>query len=356
MKKIIILLLTLILCLSSISCGSAAGKKEDASSDVRQFTDSLGRTVEIPAEVTSIAVTGPLTQMYVLPLCPELLAGFSKAFTSDAAKYFPEELTSLPELGQLYGGKGTMDLEALLQAAPDVVIDVGDAKDGMAEDLDKLSEQTGIPFVHIDASVTTAAEAYIMLGELTGKTEKAQQLAEWCESALKDIEELMERVDADGARKKIVYCLGEDGLHCMAEGSYHAETVNMMGDNVAKLDGVTSSGAGNEVDMEQLILWDPDVIFFDVNSAYSTVGSDPAWQMLTAVRNGEYYEVPYGPYGWLSSPPSVQRYLGFIWMAEVLYPDYTDFDLKSKVTEYYRLFYGYDLSDEEYALLTKNSF
>lgn len=353
MKKIFILLLAFIMCVSLWACGSSG--KAPEGDGTREFTDSLGRTVTLPVEVKSIAVTGPLTQMYVLPLCPELMAGFSRAFTEDAAKYIPEEYLSLPELGQLYGGKGTMDLEALLLAAPDVVIDVGDAKDGMSEDLDELSEQTGIPFVHIDGTVTTAADAYRMLGELTGKKDKAEALAVWCENTLADINELMAKVDADGARKKIIYCLGENGLHCMAEGSYHAETVNMMGDNVAKLDEVTASGAGNEVDMEQLILWDPDVIFFDVNSAYAEVGTDPAWMQLSAVKNGEYYEAPYGPYGWLSSPPSVQRYLGLIWMAQVLYPDYVDFDLKTEVTEYYKLFYDYDLSDSDYEELVRNA-
>lgn len=61
-----------------------------------------------------------------------------------------------PELGQLYGGKGEMDLEALLAADPDVVIDIGETKNGMKEDLQALTEQTGIPFVHIYATVNTA--------------------------------------------------------------------------------------------------------------------------------------------------------------------------------------------------------
>ena len=329
--------------------------KEEEEVTERLFTDSLGRTVTLPETVTKVAVSGPLAQTYVFPLCSELLAGYSKAFAADVTKYFPEEYLALPELGQLYGGKGTMDLEALLAADPDVVIDVGDEKNGMTEDLDALSEQTGIPFVHVNASVTTAADAFRKLGELTGKTEKAEELAQWCEHTLAEMNSIMARVDADGARKRIIYCLGDKGLNCMAEGSYHAETVNMMGDNVAKLDEVTSSGAGNEIDLEQLILWDPEVILFDVNSVYAEVGNDPVWTQLSAVKNGEYYEVPYGPYGWLSSPPSVQRYLGMIWLGSLLYPEYADYDLRTVVKEYYKLFYGCDLSDADYDSLTANA-
>ena len=357
-RKIALGLITALVLSLLFGCASAKPAQTTAEKDeaqTRSFTDSLGRTVTLPETVTRVAVSGPLAQTYVFPLCPELLVGYSKAFAADAAKYIPEEYLALPELGQLYGGKGTMDLEALLAAAPDVVIDVGDEKNGMAEDLDALGEQTGIPFVHINASVTTAADAFRMLGELTGKTEKAEALAQWCENTLAEMNAVMARADADGSRKRIIYCLGDRGLNCMAEGSYHAETINMMGENVAKLDAVTSSGAGNEIDLEQLILWDPEVIFFDVNSVYSTVGGDPAWQQLSAVRNGEYYEAPYGPYGWLSSPPSVQRYLGMVWLGAVLYPEYIDYDLQTIVKDYYKLFYGCELSDTDYAALTANA-
>ena len=359
-RKIAFVLLAALLLSALCGCAGAGPAAAETESEkdqpqTRTFTDSLGRAVTLPVTVSGVAVSGPLAQTYVFPLCPDLLVGYSKAFAADVQKYFPAEYMSLPELGQLYGGKGTMNLEALLAAAPDVVIDVGDEKKGMAEDLDALSEQTGIPFVHINASVTTAAEAFRLLGELTGRTEKAEELARWCENTLADMNGIMERVDANGARKRIIYCLGDKGLNCMAEGSFHAETVNMMGTNVAVLDDVTSSGAGNEIDLEQLILWDPEVIFFDVNSAYSSVGTDPAWQQLSAVKNRQYFEAPYGPYGWLSSPPSVQRYLGLVWLGAVLYPEYVDYDLRTVVGDYYRLFYGCELSDADYAALTANS-
>lgn len=328
------------------------GTEGETESAVRDFTDSCGRTVSLPSEIRGVAVSGPLAQLYVFPLCPELMVGLSKAFSGDMAKYMPEEYMALPELGQLYGGKGTMDLEALLAAAPDVVIDVGEAKGSIVEDMDALTEQTGIPFVHIDATVATAPAAYRLLGELTGKNEKAEELASWCEGTLARMEDIMARVDADGARKSLIYCLGDKGLNCLAEGSYHAETVNLMGQNVAVLPDVVSSGLGNEIDMEQLILWDPEVIVFSADSIYDTVGQEESWQPLQAIRNGEYYKVPVGPYGWLSSPPSVQRYLGMLWLGAVLYPDYVDYELQEQVSDYYRLFYGYELSDSDYAELT----
>ena len=82
--------------------------------------------------------------------------------------------------------------------------------------------------------------------------------------------------------------------------------------------------------MEQLMLWNPDVILFAPDSVYASVGDDPLWQSLTAIQNGSYYEAPMGPYNWMGFPPSVQRYLGMLWMAKLLYPDAADYDLQGR--------------------------
>ena len=237
-RKIFALLLALCLLAGLLSgCGQAApaaseppaeespaatepAAEESQTPETREFTDSTGRTVTVPCEVTKVAISGPLTQVYAIPLVGDLMVGVSNYIAEDIALYLPEYISTLPELGQLYGGKGEMDLEALLAADPDVVIDVGDTKDGIAEDMDSLTEQTGIPFVHIDASVVGAPEAYRMLGELTGQTEKAEELASWCEDTYAMMTAMMEKVDADGARKSVLYCLGDKGLNVIAKGSY----------------------------------------------------------------------------------------------------------------------------------------
>ena len=349
MKKVFSIVLAVCILCTLANCGSVKASVSPAA--VREFTDSLDRTVLLPEKIEKLAMSGPLTQIYVFPLCPELLAGFSTAFSEDAEKYIPAEYIDLPELGQLYGGKGTMNLEALLAAAPDVVVDVGEPKDGMVEDLDKLTEQTGIPFVHVNATIAGSPEAYRTLGELIGDSSKAEQLAAWCEKTLEAVNTCMEKVDADGARKDVVYCLGPKGLNVLADGSFHAQIVALCANNAAVLDSPVPSGDGNEVDMEQLILWNPDAILFQHNSVFDDVAGSKTWGQLRAVQNGEYYEIPCGPYGWISSPPAVQCYLGMLWLTDTLYPDYTDYDLQTEITDYYKLFYNYELSDADYAEL-----
>ena len=107
--------------------------------------------------------------------------------------------------------------------------------------------------------------------------------------------------------------------------------------------------------MEQILKWNPDVILFAPGSIYATVGEDSAWQGVTAIKEGRYYEVPNGPYNWMGFPPSVQRMLGMMWMAKLLYPDAADYDLQAEVTEYFKLFYHTDLTDEAYNALVANS-
>ena len=107
--------------------------------------------------------------------------------------------------------------------------------------------------------------------------------------------------------------------------------------------------------MEQILLWNPDVIIFAPNSVYGSVEGDPSWEQITAIQNGAYYEVPYGPYNWMGFPPSIQRYLGMMWMAELLYPEAADYDLKEEVVKYYEMFYHVELTDEQYDKLVANS-
>ena len=351
MKKAIILFLiiSLLLC----GCNQAGA---NTTGETQEFTDSTGRTVTLPAKITKIAITGPLSQIYILPLAGDMLVGVSTAYADDAQDYLPAYIYEKAEIGQLYGGKGEMDLEALLAAAPDVVIDIGEPKKTTADDLTALTEQTGIPFIHIDATVATAPEAYRTLGKLLGREEKAEELAVWCEDTYAMITAMMEKVDADGARKSLLYCLGDKGVNVIAKGSFHAETINFMSDNLAVVEDVVSSGAGNEVDLEQILLWNPDVIIFAPDSCYDDIASSGQWQSVGAVSRGDFYKTPTGPYGWLSSPPAVQRYLGMLWLGQLLYPEYTQYDLQTEVTEYYKLFYGCNLTEEMYQNLIADSY
>ena len=315
------------------------------------FTDSAGRTLEIPTNLERVAISGPLAQIAVFALCPDKLVGIAQKWDKSAEQFLATEYYNLPELGQLYGGKGELNLETLLQSGAQVVIDVGEPKGTIKEDLDALTEQTGIPFVHITATIGSMGDAYRKLGELLNMPDEAETLAAYCDKTYAKV-----LAAANGVEKvRLLYITGDQGLNVIAKGSYHAEIIDLLSDNLAVVDSPSSKGTGNEVDMEQIMLWNPDVILFAPGSCYASVGTDPMWSEITAIKTGNYYEVPMGPYNWMGFPPSVQRILGMLWMAKLLYPDAADYDLRDEVKLYFNLFYHCDLSDADYDTLVANS-
>ena len=354
-KRLLALLLVLVMSVSLFACGQKQqeGKTDDGTQTetTRVFTDSCGREVKVPADIQKIAESGPLAQMVVFAIAPDKMVGVANAWDESAKAYFDAKYLELPLLGQLYGGKGELNLETLLAAAPDVVIDVGEPKDSMAEDLDALQEQTGIPFVHIDAYLASMDDTYAMLGDLLAMPNEAQGLADYCRYAYDKVKAIADSVE----KVNLLYVTGEEGLNVIAKGSYHAEVIDMLCNNLAVVDEPSSKGTGNEVDMEQILNWNPDAAIFAPGSIYSTVADNENWQTIPAIRDGRYYEVPMGPYNWMGFPPSVQRILGMQWMAKVLYPDAADYDMYETTQTYFQLFYHCDLTAEQYAALTAHS-
>ena len=366
MKKIVAMILAFAMMFGLVACGTADQTPDEnppkASETVRPsddkeesgtviYTDSLGREVEVPAEITRIVPSAPLGQMYLYALCPELFVGTADEWNEDFRAFMAEKYPDLPVVGQLYGGKGELNLETLAMTNPQVVIDVGEAKKGTAEELDGLQEQLNIPCIHISADMKTAGEAFRELGRFLGLEERAEVLAQYCENAYAEITGLMEKVGEEN-KKTILYCPGADGLNVIGKGSYHAEVIDLIGDNAAVLENPSSKGIGDAVDSEQVALWDPEVIFFSPEVNLEEVAADPAWGQLRAMQSGNYHKAPEGPYNWMGFPPSVNRYLGMYWMASILYPDQVEFDLYEKVGEYYDLFYHVKMTPEYFDKLT----
>ena len=330
-----------------------SGSAGDAQSgnEVRSFTDDCGRAVTIPEHPTKVVSSGPLAQIIIYAIAPDTLMAMPGKWSELARLYVPEQYQDLPEIGSFFGSHD-LNYEEIARLGPELVIDVGEDKPSMKSDLADITSKTGIPAVHISADYDDMDEVFLKLGELFGREKEGKALSDYCASVYQDIGKTMDQVKK---KKTVMYCTQEDGLNVLAENSYHSQIVDLLGDNVAELSDPSSQGSGNEVNLEQMMLWDPEVIIFAPDSYYEYVADDPSWAYLTAVKNGTYYEVPSGPYNWMGSPPSSNRILGMLWMAKLLYPKQADFDLKAKTIEYYRLFYHYDLSEQQYEALVSRS-
>ena len=317
------------------------------------FTDDVGREVTIPNEISRLVVSGPLPQIYVYGIAPDMFVGIADRWYESAKGIIPEDRLKLPYFGQLYGS-ANLSVEQLALADPQVIIDMGEPKKSIYEDLDGLEAQTSIPAVYIRSTLETAPQAYRRLGELLGREAQAEEIAAFLERVYARTVSIMDKVGDN--KKQVLYITGDEGHNVLAKGSYQAELIDMLADNLAVVDNPVSKGTGNEVTMEQIMLWDPPFLVFAPDTVYDKVKDDPTWKLMTAVASGNYIKTPQGPHNWLGSPPAVQQYLGLIWLTAELYPEYCDYDVKSDILEFYRLIYHCELTDAQYDALTAGAF
>ena len=296
------------------------------------FTDDLGRTVELPAQ----------------------MVGLAQELTDDQLKIFGEKFADYPVFGAVLGATDSLNREAVAAAAPQVIIDTGEAKEGAEEDLNALQEQLGIPVVFIEAKLSDYGAAYARLGELLGMEDRGNELSAYCDDAYKTVETAMAGIPED-QRVRMAYLLGDNGLNAIAKTSFQGAVMDMVADNVVVVDDVSGKGNGNEVSLEQIALWNPDLIIFQTGSIYDTVGDDPAWAGIAAIDNDNYYQVPNDPWCWMNNPPAVNQLMGLQWLPRLLYPDAFDDSIEDVTRAYYSTIYHYALTDEELNDLIKDA-
>ncbi len=322
----------------------------------RVFTDSCGREVTIPTHITKVCPSGAVATMFLSTFAPDEMVSVNSTVSGSTAAFLPSRIATLPATGQFYGSKASLNMEQILALDPDVIIDLGDYKDGIREDMDALQAQLGIPVIFIESDLGHMASAFRSLGEIFGKEEKGEELASFVEETLQMAEENSAKL-TDETRRSVMYATGSSGLNVFAEGSTHAQVISLIGaDNAVVLEKFSNKGTGDSVNMEQILLTDPDVIVFASGSIYDTVGTDEAWLQLEAVKEGSFYEVPSTPYNWMANPPSMNMLLGVWWLGNLVYPELYDYDMVEKAQEIYSLFWNYDLSSAEAeALLSKST-
>ena len=345
-QRILALFLALCLCLPLAACGKKQGYDPLEGVQTRVVTDSAGRQVEIPAQIQRVAPSGSTAQMILMPIAYDLLAGLSSSPSTAQMPYFPEEVRYLPTFGQFYGSKANLNMESLIDARPQIIIDLGDAKDTIADDMDRIQKQTGIPTVFIEADLDDMAAAYRMLGDILNRADTAEPLAQFIEKSVAMTQENSAKIP-ENQRLSVLFGTGSTGLACNAAGSVQADVIDLVGAvNAIIPQEVSNRGGGTTVSLEEVYAVEPDVILLSTGGPYDTLAQGE-WAGLQAVQSGKYYEIPGLPYDWMSSPPSVNRVLGIWWLGNLLYPELYDYDMVQVAREYYGLFWHYDLTEEE---------
>ena len=342
---IIAIIMLLLVTLSLSTCGA----QNTVNEQTRTVVDVWGRVVEIPIEVESIIAIGvgaPRIAAYLDVM--DMLVGAEAYLTQEInilRDYNPvhhEWLLTLPIVGA-GGGSGDNNgfPEEIIMIAPDVIIAGFDR-----EAADELQSQTGIPVVSVRHTTGLANESFQdamrVFAKVVGAQDRAEALLTFINNLKADLQSRTENVSEADKLRAYAGAVTWNGRRGFA-GTYSNfgifEAINAINvAHVANIDGFY------EASLENIIIWDPDVIFLDpgnmdlVNSEFA---SNPNFfNAVRAVREGRVYSMPaFNNAGTNITYAFINAYFA----GTILFPNqFADVDIRDKAGEILTMFLGKD--------------
>ena len=338
MKRIILFSL-----LAAMLCGLAAcGGTDVDTANTRTITDGAGRQVQVPEKIQSIVCVGVGALRYSCYMdAADLVIGVEDYETkTDFMRLYNyvnfDKFKSLPVIGT----NGQPYAEEIINLAPDVIV----MSKYASVEADDLQAKTGTPVVVVPGSDTTldadAYETIRILGQLYGKEDRAKELTDYLNSIKQDLDERTKDIPEE--EKPAVYVGGVSfkGHHGFEGTEAGYGPFALIGaKNLADTTGQT--GAFN-IDLEQVLSWDPDVIFVDFNGM-SFINEDYArnpdyYNALTAVQEGKVYS----QISFRSFASNLETALADAYYAAcVIYPEqFRDVDPIAKAGEIFEMLLG----------------
>jgi iron complex transport system substrate-binding protein len=306
------------------------------------ITDATGRTVEVAAPATRVFVAGPPAAALVFALRPDALLGWSHGLRDSDRAMLPGTVRDLPTLPELTSDDGQPNRTGLAAAAPDLIVDYGSVDARYAAQAESVQAATGIPTVLLDGSLDGIPSTLRALGAALGVPDRAEALAVWAEATLAEVDATLARVP-ESERPKVYLGRGDDGLQSGDAGSINTAILARAG----TVNVVTADTGRNLVTVTpaEVAAWAPDVILTQSPAFAAAAPERPEWRDVPAVTDGRVLLAPGGPFGFIDSPPSINRLIGLRWLMHALYPEAARGDLHAEVRDFYRLFYGIELDD-----------
>ena len=339
MKKIVTLFLSAVLC---VSLFAGCGTTQTSNGNTRAITDGAGRQVNVPEKVESIVCVGVGALRYTCYMgAANLVVGVedyeTKAGMSRLYNYVNfDKFKNLPVIGT----NGNPYTEEIIKVTPDVIV----MSKSASVEADDLQAKTGTPVVVVPGSDTTldsdAYETIRILGELYSIENRATELTNYLKDIQKDLDDRTKNIP--DSEKPSVYVGGVSfkGHHGFEGTEAGYGPLALIGaKNLADTTG--QSGAFN-IDLEQVLSWDPDIIFVDFNGM-NLIKEDYAknpdyYNALTAVREGKVYS----QISFRSSASNLETALADAYYAAcVMYPEqFADIDPVAKAGEIFAMLLG----------------
>lgn len=346
MKKIILSMLAVLLCLSVTACGSTGESTDSTENNTRIFTDSAGREVEIPKTVESIICVDVGALRYTVYMGAQDLVVGVEDYEAEESIYRLYNYVNFETFQNLpiIGNNGEQYIEEIIRVSPEVIVMAG--KDGSRADA--LQNKTGIPVVLVPGSDTTlddnAYETFRLMGELYGREDRAEEITAYC----KALEADLAARTADITEHPSVYvgCVAYKGYHGIEGTEAGYGPLAMIGAN--NLADETKVSGAFDCEKEQLLVWDPDIIFLDYTGLSifeEQYAENPAFfDSLSAVQNGRVYaQIPFRSFASNLETALADTY----YAATIIYPEaFADIDIEAKTREIFTEILGVDAYDD----------
>ena len=344
-KIFVALLLVLSLALTLAACGGN-GNPANAGENARVIVDGNGREVEIPENVESVVCVGVGALRYTCYMgAADLVVGVedyeTKAGMSRLYSYVNfDKFKDLP----VTGTNGEPNAEEIIHVGPQVIVMSAYA----SVDPDELSRQTGTPVVVVPGSDTTlddkASENIRIRGQLYGLEDRAEELKTYLEGIEADLEERTANIeDRPAVYVAGVSFKGAHGFEGTEAGYGPFELINA--NNLADTTGQTGAF---DIDLEQVLAWDPEIIFLDFNGM-ELINEDYAanpdyYNALKAVQEGKVYS----QISFRSFASNLETALADAYYAAcVIYPEqFADVDVEAKTGEIFEMLLGSNPYDD----------
>jgi iron complex transport system substrate-binding protein len=293
--------------------------------EILNYRDKLNRTVEIRIPVDRAVIYQTYEMIPALQIWDKVVGIGRYAYDNDLIKAVkPDVADKIPAAGTGLD----LNFEALMALKPEVIITWT-----VQPAVIKFMEERGFKVISIYPD--SLQELYGVMevhGRLFGKESRLGQ----CVSEMEKVFDIVRNRTKDHAelpRKRVLWIGGKPTNVACGDGLTNELIAMNAGTNVAG----DLRGSNVEASMEQILAWDPEVIFIWGHAKYNadTILSSAQWRFVKAVRDGKVYKAPV----WNTWSPRIA--LLALWMGTKIYPEsYRNFDLTGVFDAFYRRVFG----------------
>lgn len=310
-------------------------------------TDALNRTVEFAELPQRIVLAGKATTMlidafYMFPEALDKVVSFENR--SQTANNFIK--TAFPVTESITLIEKNAAAEQIAPLTPDLVVMKTYMKDSLGDSLEAI----GIPVIYLDLETPDKFYADLRtIGKVLGNPERAEELVSLYQATDESVKNAVSSI-AESEKPSVLllqYSKDGDSIAFEVPPVEWLQTIiveNAGGNPIWK--ETTTDGGWTVVTLEQIAVWNPDIIFIVDYSGgavevVKSLKADTNWTSLDAIRNNQIYAFPVDFFSW--DQPDPRWILGEVWLATKIHPaQFTSINMNDEFTNFYKSYYGLD--------------